>query len=145
MGTVMWRRQFNHGGLQCSSTQFWPFSSLLHHGFVQVRLLLFVFGNKWQAGRSVWLPRLWHGSLPQIGKGAGTVRQFPILWVLLFGNKAGYTATLVACGWAEAVLEKVTRASGQELYAQKAQKCRKSKKGTNQPTQPTDGPTNGPT
>ena len=37
-------------------------------------------------------------------------------------NKAGYTATLVACGWAGAVLEKVTRASGQELYAQKAQK-----------------------
>ena len=33
-------------------------------------------------------------------------------------NKAGYTATLVACGWAGAVLEKVTRASGQELYAQ---------------------------
>ena len=30
-------------------------------------------------------------------------------------NKAGYTATLVACGWAGAVLKKVTRASGQEL------------------------------
>ena len=30
-------------------------------------------------------------------------------------NKAGYRATLVACGWAGAVLEKVTRASGQEL------------------------------
>ena len=29
-------------------------------------------------------------------------------------NKAGYTATLVACRWAGAVLEKVTRASGQE-------------------------------
>ena len=51
-------------------------------------------------------------------------------------------ATLVACGWAGAVLEKVTRASGQELYAQKAQKRRKSKKGTDQPTnRPTDGPT----
>ena len=49
-------------------------------------------------------------------------------------NKAGYTATLVACGWAGAVLEKVTRASGQEPYAQKAQKRRKSKKGTNRPT-----------
>ena len=49
-------------------------------------------------------------------------------------NKARYTATLVACGWAGAVLEKVTRASGQELYAQKAQKRRKSKKGTDQPT-----------
>ena len=34
-------------------------------------------------------------------------------------NKARYTATLVACGWAGAVLEKVTRASGQEPYAQK--------------------------
>ena len=29
-------------------------------------------------------------------------------------NKAGYTATPVACGWAGAVLEKVTRAFGQE-------------------------------
>ena len=46
-------------------------------------------------------------------------------------NKAGYTASLVACGWAGAVLEKVTRASGQESYAQKAKKRQKSKKGTN--------------
>ena len=52
-------------------------------------------------------------------------------------NKAEYTATLVACGWAGAVLERVTRASGQEQYAQKAQKHRKSKEGTNRPT---DGP-----
>ena len=37
-----------------------------------------------------------------------------------FDNKAGYMATLVACGWARAVLEKVTRASGEEPYAQKA-------------------------
>ena len=29
-------------------------------------------------------------------------------------NKAGYTATLVACGWAGVGLEKVTRAFGQE-------------------------------
>ena len=29
-------------------------------------------------------------------------------------NKARYMATLVACGWAGAVLEKVTRAFGQE-------------------------------
>ena len=35
-------------------------------------------------------------------------------------NKAGYTATLIACRWAGAVLEKVTRASGWEPYAQKA-------------------------
>ena len=41
-------------------------------------------------------------------------------------NKDGYKATLVACGWADAVLEKVTRASGQEWYAQKAKKRRKS-------------------
>ena len=54
-------------------------------------------------------------------------------------NKAGYTATLVACGWAGAVLEEVTRASGQKLYAQKAQKCKKNKNGTNRPTnRPTD-------
>ena len=53
-------------------------------------------------------------------------------------NKAGYTATLVPCGWAEPVLE-VTRASGQEPYTQKTQKRRKSKKGTNRPTdRPTD-------
>ena len=49
-------------------------------------------------------------------------------------NKAGYTATLVACRWVGAVLEKVTGSSGQEPYAQKAQERRKSKKGTNQPT-----------
>ena len=30
-------------------------------------------------------------------------------------NKAGYTATPVTCRWAGAVLEKVTRESGQEL------------------------------
>ena len=40
-------------------------------------------------------------------------------------SKAGYTATLVACGWAVVVLEKVTRASGQELYAHKAQNAEK--------------------
>ena len=39
-------------------------------------------------------------------------------------NKAGYTATLVACGWAGAVLEKVTRASGQDAGAV----CSKSSK-----------------
>ena len=43
-------------------------------------------------------------------------------FVVIELNKAGYTATLVACGWAGAVLEKVTRASGHEPYAQKAQK-----------------------
>ena len=42
-------------------------------------------------------------------------------------NKVGYKATLVACGWAGSVLEKVTRASGQEPYAQKARKLQKSK------------------
>ena len=57
-------------------------------------------------------------------------------------NKAGYTATLFACGWAGAVLEKVTGASGQEPYTQKAKKRQKSKKGTDRPTDlPTDQPT----
>ena len=52
-------------------------------------------------------------------------------------NKAGYTATLVACGWAGA--EKVPMASGQELYGQKAQKRQKSNKGIERPTiRPTD-------
>ena len=59
--------------------------------------------------------------------------------VLFCENKAGYMATLVVCGWAGAVLEKVTRASGQEQYAQKAQKRQKKRKGT------TDQPTNQPT
>ena len=44
-------------------------------------------------------------------------------------NKAGYTATPVACGWAGAVLEKVTRAFGQEQWAQKAQKKKVVKRG----------------
>ena len=51
-----------------------------------------------------------------------------------YHNKTGFTATLVACGWAGAVLEKVSRAPWQEQSAQKAQKRRKSKKGTNRPT-----------
>ena len=51
-------------------------------------------------------------------------------------------ATLVAYGWAGAVLEKVTRASRQKLYDQKAKKRQKSKKRTDQPTnQSTDQPT----
>ena len=37
-------------------------------------------------------------------------------------NKAGYTATLVACGLAGAVKEKVIGAFGQERRAQNAQK-----------------------
>ena len=41
-------------------------------------------------------------------------------------NKARYMATLVACGWARAVLEKDIRASGQEPYALNAQKHQKS-------------------
>ena len=49
-------------------------------------------------------------------------------------NKAGYTATLVACEWAGAVQVKGTRASRQKPYAQKAQKRRKSKMGTDRPT-----------
>ena len=40
-------------------------------------------------------------------------------------QKNGYTATPVACGWSGAVPEKVTRESGQEPYAQKAQKRQK--------------------
>ena len=39
-------------------------------------------------------------------------------------NKAGYTATLVASGWAGAVLE-ITTVSGKEPYAQKATKTPK--------------------
>ena len=50
----------------------------------------------------------------------------------LENNKAGYTAFLVACGWA--VIVKVTRAFGQEQWAQNTQKRRKSNMGTNRPT-----------
>ena len=39
----------------------------------------------------------------------------PNFWFCsLTTNKAGYTATLVTCGWAGALLEKVTRAFGRE-------------------------------
>ena len=41
-------------------------------------------------------------------------------------NKARYTATPVACGWAGAVIE-VTRSFGQEQWSQKSQKPKKSK------------------
>ena len=41
-------------------------------------------------------------------------------------NKAGYTATQVACGWAGAIFE-VSGAFGQERYSQKPRKRRKSK------------------
>ena len=55
-------------------------------------------------------------------------------------NKAGYTATLVACGWAVAVLEKVTRAFGEECKLEKLKNAKEQ--GTNLPTyQPIDRPT----
>ena len=41
-------------------------------------------------------------------------------------NKAGYTATPVACGWAGAIFE-ISGAFGQERYSQKTHKRRKSK------------------
>ena len=49
-----------------------------------------------------------------------TFTQFRLI-TRYFSNKALYTATLVACWWAGAVLEKVTRAYGQEQYAQNAE------------------------
>ena len=55
-------------------------------------------------------------------------------------NKAGYTATLVARGWAGPVLEKVTRASGQARMLKKLKNAKKVKRGRTD--QPTDGPTN---
>ena len=62
--------------------------------------------------------------------------------VLSFKNKAGYTVTLVACGWAGALIDKVTGAFGQEQLAQNAKKRLKKEKRA--PTnQPTDRPTNG--
>ena len=53
---------------------------------------------------------------------------------MIIKNKAKYTASSVACGWAGAVLEKVTRAFGQEQQAQKVQKPPKNNKGTDRAT-----------
>ena len=56
-------------------------------------------------------------------------------------NKAGYTATEVACGWAGAIFE-VTRPFRQQQWGQRSKIIKESKMGTNQPTnQPTDGRT----
>ena len=41
-------------------------------------------------------------------------------------NKAGYTATQVACGWAGAIFE-LTRALGQEQYGQRIKNIKKVK------------------
>ena len=54
-------------------------------------------------------------------------------------NKAGYTATLVACGWAGAIFL-VTRPFGQEQRGQKIKIIKKVKC-----DQPTDGRTDGRT
>merc|ERR1719282_506351 len=43
-----------------------------------------------------------------------------------YDNKAGYTATPVACGWAGAVIE-VTRSFGQEQWSQKSKKTKQKK------------------
>ena len=51
-------------------------------------------------------------------------------------NKAGYTATPVACGWAGAIFE-ISGAFGQERYSQKPHKRQKKVK--------CDGRTNGRT
>ena len=57
-------------------------------------------------------------------------------------NKAGYTATKVACGWAGAIFE-VTRPFGQEQWGQRNKIIKKSK--VWQTNRPTDQPTNRPT
>ena len=68
----------------------------------------------------------------------------PQLWtggIRQCSNKAGYTATPVACGWAGAVKEKVTGVFGQVGLAQKAQKKKKRKKGDRPTNSPMDGQT----
>ena len=45
---------------------------------------------------------------------------------ILSNNKARYTATLVACGWAGAIFE-LTRTFGQEQYGQRTKNIFKSK------------------
>ena len=54
--------------------------------------------------------------------------------ISLYNKKQGRIHGYPSRGWAGAVLEKVTNASGQEPYAQKNKKRRKNKKGTDQPT-----------
>ena len=54
-------------------------------------------------------------------------------------NKAGYTATEVACGWAGAIFE-VTRPFGQEQWGQRNKIIKKVKR-----DRPTDWPTDKPT
>ena len=44
------------------------------------------------------------------------------LLTLVIENKAGYTATLIGCGWAGAMLEKVIWVFGQGPYSQKSSK-----------------------
>ena len=56
-------------------------------------------------------------------------------------NKAGYTATLVACGWEGAVFE-LLKHLGKCSEAKDRKNIKKSKMGTNRPTnQPTNRPT----
>ena len=57
-----------------------------------------------------------------------------VFWSKAKENKAGYTATLVACGWAGVVIKKVTEAFWRERSAQNAQECKKTRKGTNRLT-----------
>ena len=57
-------------------------------------------------------------------------------------NKAGYTATLVACGWAGAVFE-LLKHLGKCSEAKDSKNMKKSKMGTDRPTdRPTEKPTN---
>ena len=64
---------------------------------------------------------------------------------ILKKNKARYTATVCACHWTGAVIERVSGAFGQEQWAQNAQSCGENKKGTDRltPNQPIDGCTDG--
>ena len=50
------------------------------------------------------------------------------VWSTYGKTKPDTWLTPVACGWAGPMLDEVTRASGQEWYAQKAQKRQKSNK-----------------
>ena len=71
-----------------------------------------------------------------------TEKSFTCAYFKFWRNKAGYTATPVACGWAGAVIE-VTRSFGQEQWSQKSQKPKKSKVWRTDGQ--TDGPMDGPT
>ena len=64
--------------------------------------------------------------LTQLISCEGAISRMSFYTSSLKNNKAGYTVTLVVCGWAGAIFE-VARPFGQELYAQRIKIIKKVK------------------